>query len=132
MLPGKGNGTESFMRIRVRRLLSLILVVTMLLGVIPNNAVTAWGSVIQTGQTNDFPIVVGSTSATIWVDSKEETPVQRVIKDFQADVNRVTGRTPTVSNSASMPSGPVVLIGTLGKSTLINNLIASGKSHQVK
>lgn len=112
---------------KIKRLLSLILVVTLLVGLAPGGKVTINAGVTQSGSTNDFPIVSSSTTATVWVDANEETPVKRVVNDFQADVNRVTGKTPVISNSTSMPSGPVVLIGTLENSRLINDLITSGK-----
>ena len=115
------------MKKKIKRLLSLFMVITMLAGSLTNVAAAVAGKVSENGSSNDFPIVAGSTAATIWVDSNEEAPVQRVVKDFQADVKRVTGKTPTISKSTSLPSGPVVLIGTLNKSNLIKNLISSGK-----
>ncbi len=115
------------MKKRVNRLLSMLLAITMLVGILPANTIDVAAAISQTGSTNDFPIVEGSTTATIWVDSNEETPVKRVVNDFRDDVKRVTGKTPDISNSTSMPSGPVVLIGTLDNSSLIKSLISSGK-----
>ncbi len=111
----------------MKRICSLLLSIVMIVGLCSNISRKAAGEVIQNGNTNDFPIVSGSTTATIWVDSAEEQPVQRVVTDFRDDVKRVTGKTPTISNSSTLPSGPVVIIGTIGKSAQITNLINNGK-----
>ena len=117
------------MKKEVKRLLSMLLVLVLVAGLVPITVTTTkvQGGVSTTGSSNDFPIVANGTAATIWVDSKEDTTVQRVVTDFQADVNRVTGKTPTISKSTTAPSGPVVYIGTMDDSTLIKNLISSGK-----
>jgi hypothetical protein len=53
--------------------------------------------------------------------------VTRAAKDLQADINRVTGVTPTLVTSAAAASGDVVLIGTIGRSPLIDGLVRERK-----
>ncbi len=109
------------------RIGSLILVFAMMCGLISNTSFCVSGNVEPTGNSNDFPIVSGSTTATLWVDSSEEQPVKRVVNDFRDDVKRVTGKTPSISNAQTLPSGPVVIIGTINKSAQIKTLIQNGK-----
>lgn len=117
------------MKRKLKRLLSMLLAITMFAGNLSGLSLpveAAETSISTNGSSSDFPIVANGTAATIWVDSGEETPVTRVVNDLQADVNRVTGVTPTISNSSTLPSGPVILVGTLDNSTQINKLISSG------
>lgn len=114
------------MKRKIKRLLSVILVVAMFVGNLSGFSQTIKAGITESGSSNDFPIVANGTAATIWVDSSEETPVQRVVGDLQADVKRVTGKTPTISKSTSLPSGPVILVGTLNKSSQIKKLIDNG------
>ena len=109
------------------RVCSVVLVLTMLVGLVSGASWNVKGDVTTSGNSNDFPIVSGNTTATLWVDSGEEQPVKRVVNDFRDDVKRVTGKTPSISNSSTLPSGPVVIIGTIGKSAQITTLINNGK-----
>jgi len=114
------------MKKRVNRLISMLLVMALIIGSLAGYQKPVEAGISTSGSSSDFPIVANGTAATIWVDSSEETPVKRVVNDLKADVNRVTGKTPTVSNASSLPSGPVILVGTLNKSAQIKNLINSG------
>jgi len=78
------------------------------------------------GTSSDFPIVDGSAAA-IYVASDDERGVARAVKDLQADINRVTGKTPVIINNISDASGNTIIVGTIGKSTVLDNLISSGK-----
>ena len=73
-----------------------------------------------------FPLVAGGRAAALYASAQDWPGVLRAAHDVQADVNRVTGRTPTFSTEA--PAGKeVVLVGTLGKSPLIDGLVRTGK-----
>jgi Glycosyl hydrolase family 115/Gylcosyl hydrolase family 115 C-terminal domain len=77
----------------------------------------------------DFPIVVDGRAADILAD-KADAEVVRIAADLLAgDVERVTGVKPKVSDSAlaGQKTEPVIVIGTLGKSALINDLVKRGK-----
>ena len=68
------------------------------------------------------------TTASLRHDANEHAGVVRAIADLRADIQRVTGRTPALgSDSTPLPSGPVVLIGTVGQSAVIDELIRSGR-----
>jgi hypothetical protein len=71
-----------------------------------------------------FPIVEGKTAAAIHVDSADWPGVARAAADLQADIARVTGITPTLTHTAA---GNAIVIGTIGKSALIDQLIREKK-----
>jgi hypothetical protein len=76
----------------------------------------------------DFPFVVNGRAAPILVD-KDDAEVVRIAADLLAtDVERVTGVKPKVgSDVATTTAAPMVIVGTLGKSDLIADLVRRGK-----
>ncbi|KAJ7866061.1 hypothetical protein B0H14DRAFT_2347693 [Mycena olivaceomarginata] len=76
-----------------------------------------------------FSIASNGKAAPLILSADEWPGVQRAAQDFAADIQRVTGITPTVSNSSSAPSRSAlpIIIGTLGKSSLINQIVNSTK-----
>ena len=74
----------------------------------------------------DFTLAANGKAATIYASAADWPGVLRAAKDLQADVLRVTKTEPGFSTSP--PRGrEVVLIGTLGKSPLIDALVKAGK-----
>ncbi len=71
--------------------------------------------------------LVGKGTASILADTNDWPGVVRAAHDLQADVQRVTGRTPTLVNDAKAAGKNVVIIGTIGKSPLIDELILKKK-----
>jgi hypothetical protein len=82
------------------------------------------------GGPSDFPVVVNGRAAEILVD-KADAEVVRIAADLLAgDVERVSGVKPKVGSDVAAPrqkSAPVIVIGTLGKSVLIADLVKRGK-----
>jgi hypothetical protein len=77
-------------------------------------------------ESGSFPLVRSGKAAPLFVSKDDEKSVARAASDLQADIERVTTIRPQLS--ASTPSGAaVVIVGTVGKSTLIDGLIKSGK-----
>ncbi|MGA2264439.1 MAG: glycosyl hydrolase 115 family protein, partial [Acidobacteriota bacterium] len=74
-----------------------------------------------------FPIVQGSNAAAIYVDSKDWPGVKRAISDLQADIARVTGRNAEIHNDAGGLGRNAIIVGTIGKSQIIDVLAAGGK-----
>jgi lysophospholipase L1-like esterase len=73
-----------------------------------------------------FALVSKQGAAPIWTDAADWPGVLRAARDFQADVERVTGRKPDFATRPRKASA-AVLIGTLGRSPLIDGLVAAGK-----
>jgi hypothetical protein len=76
---------------------------------------------------NVFPLVRQGAAAVLCVDSNDWPGVVRAAGDLQADVRRVTGRTPAFSTAGKISGPNVVIIGTAGKSALIDQLVRAGK-----
>ena len=74
-----------------------------------------------------FPLVQSGTAAKIYVDPRDWPGVQRAAHDFQADIYRVTGIEPQFTQGERPPSGEVLLIGTIGRSPIIDRLIRERK-----
>ena len=73
-----------------------------------------------------FPLVAAGTAAPLWFDAADHKGVLRAVGDLQADIARVTGLKPAASAQAPA-SGQPVIIGTAGKSAVIDALLAAGK-----
>ena len=67
-----------------------------------------------------FPIVEGKIAASIQVDAADWPGVARAARDLQADIARVTGVT-------AVTSANVIIIGTIGKSALVDQFIREKK-----
>lgn len=74
-----------------------------------------------------FQLAKENELAVIYVDSEDWAGVVRAAGDLQADINRVTGRTPKITNKETELGKNTVIIGTLGKSKLINQLVKEVK-----
>jgi hypothetical protein len=74
-----------------------------------------------------FAIVQGKAAATLCVDSGDWAGVVRAVGDLQADVERVTGDKPAICADAAALKGNAIIVGTVGKSALIDRLIQARK-----
>ncbi|KAL5525075.1 hypothetical protein ACEPAF_8944 [Sanghuangporus sanghuang] len=78
---------------------------------------------------SSFPVVDNGRAASVYVSDDDWLGVQRAASDFVADINRVTGVTPelrnvSTSDSSSLSSNtPVIIVGTLGHSSLIDAVL---------
>ncbi len=78
-------------------------------------------------QPADFPLVQERQAAVVLVSAEDHAVARVAATDFAADVERVTGLHPIVSAEPLPAGGPVVLIGTLGRNPIIDNLAARGR-----
>ena len=74
-----------------------------------------------------FAIAQGKTLASICVDPNDYAGVARAARDLQADVTRVTGRSPRVADVETGLGTNAILIGTIGKNAVIDRLIRQRK-----
>jgi hypothetical protein len=75
----------------------------------------------------DFVLVQGVRSADVLVAPDDFKVVRIAARDFADDVERVTGTKPRLTNQPAPASQYSVIIGTLGKSPLIDSLVSAGK-----
>ncbi len=73
-----------------------------------------------------FRIASGGQTATIVLSEEEYSPVIRAAKDLSEDVKRVTGTASPVETDGQARPG-AILIGTIGKSPLIDGLVKENK-----
>ena len=89
-------------------------------------AVTGSTYVSNQSANGSFTLASGGQVAPLVVSAQDFPGVLRVAAHLQADVQRVTGTQPALQKDS--PSGKqVILIGTLGKSPLIDALVQAGK-----
>lgn len=74
---------------------------------------------------NGFPIVDANSTATIFVDPADWPGVLRAADDLSHDIRDITGKTLQVRSSSQPTGRNIILIGTIGKSAIIDRLIAA-------
>ncbi len=72
-------------------------------------------------------VVSSGTAADIYVDADDSPSVVRAVGDLKEDVTRVSGASPAVKNTTMDLSSTAILVGTLGRSPVIDELAAAGK-----
>ncbi len=75
----------------------------------------------------DFCVAQGDTAAPVYVDTNDYAGVLIAANNLCADVNRVTGHTPAMVHTEENLGTNVIIIGTIGKSRIIDELIQAGK-----
>lgn len=76
---------------------------------------------------NDFCIAKPGTTATLIVDLQDFKGVTRAVSDLQSDIQKVTGTLPELVNSLPKNRSYAIIVGTIGKSKYISQLIQSKK-----
>lgn len=75
---------------------------------------------------NSFKIVANSKAASIYVDPADWKGVIRAANDLGDDIRKVSGITSKVNESIT-PEAACIIVGTIGKSRIIDKLIADKK-----
>jgi hypothetical protein len=115
-------------RQRLRPLSGVILFALFLSFLTPNSfAIGQPRYVENVSHRGSFAIANGKTLASIYVDSNDYGGVTRAAGDLQADVTRVTGRTPRVANTPANLRSNAIIVGTIGKNAVIDRLIRERK-----
>jgi len=84
-------------------------------------------SVCKTPSEGAFALIEKGRPVSVVVETTSDPAVLRVAQSFARDLKRVSGKKAKVIKNGKAPNKPVVLIGELGKSTLIDALVSSGK-----
>jgi hypothetical protein len=118
----------SFLSIRATRVAAFVLFAVAAL--IPAQRASGLGQkqyVQFSAALGGFTIVNANTTATIYVDPKDWPGVLRAANDLSNDIKDVTGKTPKVISDAKFTERNVIIIGTVGRSEIINELVAAHK-----
>jgi hypothetical protein len=74
-----------------------------------------------------FTIAKPSAVTSLYVDGEEYSGVVRAAADLKEDINRVTGQTAIINKDPKDAGLGVILIGTIGKSRIIDGMIRDKK-----
>jgi hypothetical protein len=74
-----------------------------------------------------FPLIAKGSPAAIQTDLRDWPGVLRAAADLQADLAKVSGNAPQMAATGMPKSGPVVIVGTLGRGGLVDRLASEGK-----
>jgi hypothetical protein len=83
--------------------------------------------VAERGGHGRFPVVADGRAAPLVVSASDFAGVIRVVDDLQSDLTKVTGVQPVVGHDRIPAGRDPVIVGTIGKSTLIDRIVAAGK-----
>lgn len=106
-----------------RALAMMRLLLIALLGIGSARAAPGW--IATSGGVADFPLASHGVAAPIVYAEQDAKAVAIAAADLAADIERVTGRKPAVQTAPVQ--GHAVLVGTLGSSTQIDQLVTAGK-----
>lgn len=84
-------------------------------------------SMLGTGAADDFVLARPGAAAPISVAENDWPGVRRAAGDLQADIERVTGVKPVLGTAPPAKGKTTVIVGTVGRSSLIDGLVATGK-----
>ena len=74
-----------------------------------------------------FALVTGGRATTLLVSDADHAGVVRAVGDLRADVERVSGVAPAVAGQPHAGERRAVIVGTIGRSPLIDSLVARGR-----
>src|SRR5262249_961730 len=112
----------------MRKLCGILSIVVVMLASRPDLlAIGQTRYVDVTASRGSFPIVGPRGACAIYVDAADWPGVVRAANDLQADIQRVTGILPALSHDVNARTDRVILIGTIGKSRIIDQLVRDKK-----
>ena len=76
---------------------------------------------------NTFRIASDGQAATIYVDPDDWKGVIRTANDLSEDIRKVSGAKPAIIENTRHPAKGSIIVGTIGKSKIIDQLMASKK-----
>ncbi|WKL57158.1 glycosyl hydrolase 115 family protein [Asticcacaulis sp. ZE23SCel15] len=84
-------------------------------------------SVCEQSAKGSFNLIRGGQPVAVYVDTGADKAVRYAADDFQADLRRVGGKPAALIEDISTVKGPVVIIGVIGQSPVIDKLITDRK-----
>jgi hypothetical protein len=129
MKHGPKEESTAWVSLRARKLIAtLALMMVNLVAACPNACALGQDRYVETiGGKNDFFIVRQKRAAVLYVDATDYPGVVRAVRDLQADIKRVTACTAGIVHQNENPGPYVILVGTLGKSAIIDRLVQERK-----
>jgi hypothetical protein len=75
----------------------------------------------------DFALVRHGKTVPLCIDDHDYPGVIRAVSDLQRDIERVTGKLPAIVRDPAGRATDTVIIGTIGKNAIIDQLVRDGK-----
>lgn len=91
------------------------------------SAIGGTSYISTTGGKSQFTLSAAGTSTTLCINSKDFPSVIRALTDLKSDIGKVTNYQPTISFDKLPHQKEVVIVGTLGKSPIIDQLVKKKK-----
>jgi len=112
----------------LRRLLHLLVIALAWLSIAPAHAQSCAGSVAVCTKPAEgsLALIERNQPATILTDADANSAINYAAQNFADDLGRVGGTAAVVSHDPAKASGPVVIIGELGKSAIVEGLRKRG------
>ncbi len=121
-----GMNTTSLQHRLGGALLSLLLVTVLTYA--PDSHALGQASYVQfSSGPGDFALVAAGAAANLYLDSGDFAGVALAAGNLQADIARVSAVSPQLVKDGALSGAHVVLIGTIGRSRMIDQLIAEHK-----
>lgn len=107
----------------------ITILVSLVFGAVCHNAFALGQQqfVTESNSAGSFKLFGNGKAATIFVDANDWPGVVRAATDLQADVQRVSKVAPTLTHSEKELSAGDIIVGTVGKSAVIDRLIREKK-----
>ncbi|MBN2020275.1 MAG: glycosyl hydrolase 115 family protein [Sedimentisphaerales bacterium] len=115
------------MRANVLTKTTLIIILCLVSSCSNASAVGRQGYVDTVSGNGSFQLAQKGEVVLLFVDSNDWPGVIRAAGDLAVDVNRVTGQLPELTNDEKDLAKNTVIIGTIGKSPVIDRLVKDGK-----
>ncbi|MFZ3322915.1 MAG: glycosyl hydrolase 115 family protein [Usitatibacter sp.] len=104
---------------------SLAALVLALSGALPAHALGEKSFVVNDGANGAVALAHGGRASPVYIDANDDAGVIRAATDLQADVERVSAVKPELAKGGAPTGADVVIVGTLGKSAMIDALVKS-------
>lgn len=111
----------------MRKFITIAGLALMVLSSLPGAAATEGSWVAAEYRNGDFKLVSAARAAEILVSPNDFKVVRIAAENLALDVQRVTGQKPSLKTDVTNLSAQVVLVGTLGSSTVIDGLVQRSK-----
>lgn len=126
-IPQSVRTCRSSLSINLSRKLSLLRLFQFLVLLPSASAIGQERYIESTPRKGSFPIADATALATICVDPNDYPGVLRAANDLRDDIERVTDRAPSLIQDPKCAAANIIIVGTIGKSSVLDELSRSGK-----
>src|SRR5690242_14524593 len=123
----RGSRFRSLLRFALRQSLVTPVLIAVPLFIVVCRASAADLSIESEDSPGAVRLVLGNTTADIYVDARDARVSNIAAGLLSDDIERVTGRKPRVVSDPAQLGASAVIVGTIGQSSLVDQLISSGK-----